>query len=63
LEKNIQPFLAGKLAIKFAIGFLSLGKGTEDGHRFLHTLMIGSMPGFPRKICGHSEGAPRCRYS
>ncbi len=36
LEQNGQALLAGKLPIKFAIRFLSLGKGTEDGDRFLH---------------------------
>ena len=49
-EKNIQPLLAGKLPIKFAIGFLSVFEGVEDGHRFLHGLMICSMPDFPTKI-------------
>ncbi len=35
LEQNGALF-AGKLSIKLAIGFLSLGKRTEEGDGFLH---------------------------
>jgi hypothetical protein len=59
LEKNIQPLLAGKIAIKLAIGFLSLGKGAEDGHHFLHALMICVILDFPRKIYSQSGGPAR----
>jgi hypothetical protein len=36
LEQNGQALFAGKLSIKLAIGFLSLGKRTEEGDGFLH---------------------------
>jgi len=55
LEQNSQALFAGKLSIKLAIGFLSVFERTEDGHRFLHALMICSMPDLPRKIYGCSN--------
>src|SRR5205085_4156224 len=51
-KEDGQALFAGKLAIKFAVGFLAVGKGAEGGDRFLHALMICSMLDFPRKICG-----------
>jgi hypothetical protein len=36
LQKNIQPFLTGKLAIKLAIRFFGFGEIAELGDRFLH---------------------------
>jgi len=51
-KEDGQALFAGKLAIKFAVGFLGVGKGAEGGDRFLHALMICSMLDFPRKICG-----------
>jgi hypothetical protein len=59
LEQNGEALFAGKIAIKLAIGFLSLGKGAEDGDRFLHALMICLTLNFLRKIYSQSGGPAR----
>jgi len=49
LQKNIQPFRAGKLAIKFAIRFFSFGEIAELGDRFLHATSYHFRRIFPMK--------------
>jgi hypothetical protein len=37
-NQNLQPFIAGQLFVKLAIGFFSLGETAKFPYRFVHDL-------------------------
>jgi hypothetical protein len=48
LEENIQPFLAGKFAIKLTIRLFSFGEIAEFDGFLLHEGIIASLRALPR---------------